>query len=77
MKAYKISCQSDCGSYFQAYLKSVTVVAENREEALAVLHTWLKKEGWAFIYPQNKWEIQELADISLPFVIDWDVGSDY
>ena len=37
MKIFKVDCRSDCGSYFGAYLQSVTVKAESKEEAIAIV----------------------------------------
>ncbi len=34
MNIYKILCCSSCGSYFSSYLQSVTIIAQNENEAL-------------------------------------------
>lgn len=78
MNIYRISCYSKCGSYFTQYLQSVTVKANSKEEALAVVKEWLKVEGKSFIYPENKWEIDLLSvDANVPSVIDYHEDSDY
>ena len=91
MNIYKISCLSDCGSYFGEYLKSVTVTATDEETAVNVAKKWMKEEGKSFIYPQErkkksisgktyteKWQVELLqSDIQENQVIDYLEDSDY
>jgi len=73
MKIFKISCYSHCGTYFNAYLKSIIVLAENAEQAKNIAE---KRKG--FIYPSKVWKIEELAsDFNTPKIIDEDFSSDY
>lgn len=79
MKDYhiiKISCHSNCGTYFEDYLQSITVVATSKEEAIVSAKEWMKQEGWSFIYPENKWDIEDLGEVKLD-VIDYCIDSDY
>lgn len=80
MAIFKISRPSDCGTYFQAYLQSVMIVANDRQEAESVLETWLKDNGESFIeskYPPS-WETwaEEVTALT-PQVIEWTIESDY
>lgn len=78
LKIYKISCHSTCGSYFQAYLKSITVVAKNEAEAKEHVKKWLKQNGEKFIYEESKWDTTLLHDnITDGAIIDRDEDSDY
>ncbi len=54
MDIYKVSCCSDCGSYFGSYLQSITVVADNKEDALNVAKKWMQETGNNFIYPEQR-----------------------
>lgn len=45
MKIIKISASSSCGSYFMSYLQSVTVIAENNDDALKVYKKWAKENN--------------------------------
>jgi hypothetical protein len=54
MNIFKVSCVSDCGSYFGSYLQSVTVVADTKEDALTVVKECMKKTGNKFIYPETR-----------------------
>ena len=65
MKMYRISCESDCGSYFQPYLKSIMVVAENKELAITEVKWILKVNGEEFIYPEKKWDIEDLGELEI------------
>lgn len=78
MKIYKIICTSRCGSYFTSYLQSVTVIADNEEDAIANVEKWLKGVGDNFIYPKSEWHIVELNEnIINNAVIDYSYDSDY
>jgi hypothetical protein len=57
---YKISCYSSCGSYFQPYLKSITVMADTKEDAIALAKEWMKKNNKEFVKPEEKWDITQL-----------------
>lgn len=78
MNIYKISFYSKCGSYFESYLKSVTVIATSKEHALEIVRDWSKKYGNSFIYPQEKWNIELITEyVPVPQVIDYEESSDY
>ena len=75
-KVFKITCFSECGTYFQAYLKSVTVLAATEEEARNVVRKRQKSTGGGFIYQEEKWVVVELKPDEFG-VIDVDIDSDY
>lgn len=78
MNVYKVSCFSKCGSYFASYLQSVTVTAESKGEAVQHVKAWLDKEGRGFIYPESKWNVEEIANgITSGQVVDYREDSDY
>lgn len=78
MEVWKISCYSECGSYFAQYLQSVTVIAAGREEAIEEVQKWLKEEGRSFIRSDQKtWNIELLTNHIAEGVIDWHADSDY
>ena len=76
MKIYKISCYSNCGSYFSGYLQSLTIIAESPEQAKELAKKWQRKNQ-SFIYPENKWEIWEVSSKIENGVIDYCIDSDY
>lgn len=75
MKIYKISCCSDCGTYFGAYLQSLTIIADSPEQAKKFAKKW-QRNNQAFIYPENKWEIMEISNVENG-VVDYHIDSDY
>ena len=75
MQIYKISCYSDCGTYFGAYLQSLTIIAESPEQAKEHAKKW-HRNNQSFIYPENKWEIMEISNVENG-VIDYNIDSDY
>ena len=75
MKIYKISCYSDCGTYFGAYLQSLTIIADSPEQAKEYSKKWQRKNQ-SFIYPENKWMIMEISSVENG-VIDYHIDSDY
>lgn len=80
MAIYKVSRPSDCGTYFQPYLQSVTIVADSRAEAEATLEQWFKKENESFVkskYPPQ-WEVLvDNVTSPNPCIIDYVIDSDY
>ena len=76
MKIYKISCYSNCGTYFSGYLQSLTILAESVEEAKELAKKW-QHENESFVYPENEWEIREVANRIENGVIDYHIDSDY
>ena len=76
MKIYRISCYSDCGSYFGAYLKSLTIIAESPDAAKELAKNW-QRENEPFIYSESKWEIMEVSSKIENGVIDYQIDSDY
>ena len=90
MNIYKVSCYSDCGSYFRQYLQSVTVTADTAEDALKTVKAWFKETGNKFIYPEErtvkvlgretvkKWRTELLAEnVQNNTIIDTFEDSDY
>lgn len=77
IKLFRISCYSNCGSYFQAYLKSVDVIAHNQDEAISLTKDWLIRNGERFIYSENKWHIECVSMLDSLGVIDSINESDY
>ena len=75
MKIYKISCYSDCGTYFGPYLQSLTIIADSPEQAKEHAKKWQRKNQ-SFIYPENKWTIIEWYDVENG-IIDYHIDSDY
>ena len=71
---FKISCYSSCGSYFQPYLRSVTVIADDKEEAVNKVKDWCKSKGHKFIHEEKKWDVEILPT---EHIIDYDIDSDY
>lgn len=76
MKIYKISCTSSCGSYFGAYLQSLTIQAENEAEAIEKAEKWQEFHGEHFIKPIKECYIEELI-VDRFGVIDSMIDSDY
>jgi len=76
MRVFKISCYSTCGSYFASYLKSITVIASCKTEAIDLVEKWMDDNDLNFIYDKNKWAINDLASTESG-VIDYDMSSDY
>lgn len=75
MNIFKVTCFSTCGSYFAAYLQSVTVIASSEEEAKNVAENGTE---YKFIFSKDKWDVIDLG----PFkpesgVIDYHYDSDY
>lgn len=77
MKTFRVSCHSSCGTYFQAYLQHVDVVAINKDHAIALVEEWLKENKMNFIAPKNKWLTEELNRPEGFGVFDWHEDSDY
>lgn len=75
MKIYKISCYSDCGSYFESYLQSLTIIADSPDQAKEIAKKW-QSNNQSFIYSENKWEIMEISSVENG-VIDYNIDSDY
>jgi hypothetical protein len=75
MNFYKISCRSDCGTYFQAYLQSVTVMAKSKEDAIAVVEKWLVDNDKRFLRPKELLvkPPQPHNATLFPYVRKWDV----
>lgn len=76
MKLYKISCYSSCGSYFAAYLQSLTIQAENEAEAIEKAEKWQEFHGEHFIKPTKECDIEEIV-VDRFGVIDSLIDSDY
>lgn len=73
---YRVSCPSDCGSYFAPYLKAVTVVASSRNQAVAMTVEYLAKHGRRFLYGQDKWKVYFVCDLT-PGVVEAHEEADY
>lgn len=76
MKIYKVSCHSSCGSYFASYLQSVTVVADNKIEAINKVKDYNLHTGEGFIRPITTDDVEELKQNSFG-IIDYLHDSDY
>lgn len=78
MNIYKVSCFSKCGTYFAAYLQSVTVTANDSDEALQTVRRHFEVAGDSFIYPENEWRTELLvANVVTGEVVDTQYDSDY
>ena len=76
MTVFAIFCHSKCGTYFVPYLKSVTVLADTKEEALVLVKAWLIETHHKFIRPEAEWDVVAMSEAKKG-VIDYDVSSDY
>ena len=80
MALYKVTRYSDCGTYFQPYLQSVTVVADSKASAQSAIQKWSKQTGESFVESKYapEWEVLS-EDVTCPFdkVVDFVVDSDY
>lgn len=61
MKFYIISCPSSCGSYFAAYLQSLTIQADTEAEAIEKAEKWQEFHGEHFIRPTKECCIEEVV----------------
>ena len=78
MNIYQVSCYSDCGTYFASYLKSVSVAADSKEQAIELVKEWLQKEGYEFIKKDSKqWSVELLKENLSIGVFDYHEDSDY
>lgn len=76
MKIYKISCYSNCRSYFASYLQSVTVLAESKIEALNKAKDYNNFTGENFIRPITIDNVEEMKENAFG-IIDYLYDSDY
>ena len=74
MNVYRISAYSKCGSYFQPYLQSVTVIAPSESTAIALCNEWLEKTKNRFI--TDNIEIDNLGP-ARQGIITYNFDSDY
>ena len=65
MNIFRLSCLSNCGSYFSAYLQSVMVVAETKEQAIIEVKEILKANSEEFIYGEKKWDVDDLGEVKV------------
>lgn len=77
MKVYTVSCYSNCGTYFAAYLRSLTIIAESPKQAKEFAKQWRIDGGEEFIYPESRWHVREISDNLSAGVIDFCIDSDY
>ena len=78
MSLWKISCYSNCGTYFRAYLQSVMVIASSKDDAIKETKKWLKKEGRNFIESDSsKWDVQLVTNQLTVGYVDHYEESDY
>lgn len=86
MKIYKVSCLSDCGGYFQAYLQSVTLYANSESEALQTAKKWGASQGEKFIKADKNIDIELLSSYDTimqdnpsleALIIDYVIDTDY
>ena len=59
MKLYRVTCASDCGTYFQEYLQEVITLANSEDEALSIT-----KEAYEGEWVSNHIYVELLADLS-------------
>lgn len=77
-KYFLVTCYSKCRTYFAPYLKTVTVLASDPENAKDLAEAWCKDTGKRFISPRAEWNVEELnVNPKHPQVIDWHADSDY
>lgn len=76
MNIYKISCHSLCGSYFESYLQSVSVIAPTEKDAIANTKAWLKNNDESFTREEKHWHIENLGK-AFYGVFDHHSDSDY
>ena len=77
MKLFEVYYYSSCGTYFSAYLKSVTVFAENEEQAKEKALAWCNKNDYSFITKdKTKLGVRELVSDKFG-VVDFNCSSDY
>jgi len=74
MNVYRITAYSECGSYFQPYLQSVTVIAPCESIAMALCNEWLKKTENRFV--TDNIEIENLGS-ARQGVITYNFDTDY
>ena len=77
LKMYQISCMSNCGTYFQAYLQSVDVIAFNQDQAMELLEKWMNTSGERFVHSRQHWHVECLGPVNTPSVINFHIDSDY
>ena len=75
MKIFKVSCRSECGTYFTTYLQDVTVMAISAEEAVILVEQWCERNQ-RFVRSKEHWKVHELK-IDRFNVIDFTIDSDY
>jgi len=78
MNIYNVSCRSDCGTYFVAYLQYLTVIAESKEDAFEHAKQWMSdNRTWFIDNNPKKWHIEEMRQGVHAGVVDWHEDSDY
>ena len=75
MKLFKISCRSECGTYFVPYLQEIIIQADSQEHALECAERWMR-ENRSFVKPRKHWRIEELKPDGFG-VIDYFIDPDY
>lgn len=76
MTMYRISCFSECGSYFQPYLNELYIQAQSTEHAIELAQVWQDKHKEYFIKTQPKdWVIEKLPN-SIG-VVHYNIQADY
>jgi hypothetical protein len=75
LKLYAVSSYSKCRSYFASYLRSVTVLAGDAEQARELAKQYADGE---MLYESGAWDVCLLADdLTKPGVVDSLRDSDY
>lgn len=74
IRLFKVSAPSPCGSFFAAYLQSITIIAESEEDALEKAVKW-QASNEAF-EKGHKVHIDELPIDNLG-IVDYCMESDY
>ncbi len=78
MNIYKVYYYSKCGTYFEAYLREVHVIAKSKEDAIRLTKEWMIKEDRTFLEKDSsKWSVSLISDSVAEGVFDCGVDSDY
>ena len=77
MNIYKITGYSKCGTYFEPYLQSMTIIADTEDQARAHAIKWCRESGYSFIMPVAACDVILIASSCVNGVIDFLNESDY
>ena len=78
MNIYRVSCYSQCGTYFASYLQFVIVIAMTEGEAIQHVKNWLAVTHNSFIREDEKsWSVALETEGISEGVISYHEDSDY